>query len=148
MTLNSRCYAWVLIVMCVVMCGCNGEGEGDGEVQENVTTSVPTTPPPTFSFSIIDQCRAVRMITQLDVVAGQTVEYCNNWNVRAELKFSVPGFLPDGALTVILEPGQCVTHVVDASVADGEYAWTITCEGYTGPGGGGPVVVDNPPPGP
>jgi len=109
-------------------------------------------PPPTYHFTITGECKATdgssAEITQLDLVAGQTVEYCNHWSSRSQVTFSVVGFLPGGALDMTLEAGECVTYIVDTGVVDGNYAWSLSCEGYSGGMGGGPVKVDNPPPGP
>jgi hypothetical protein len=127
--------------MCLLMCGCDWCDPDNGDV---------VTPAP-YAFTITDACKATDAsgaeIAQLDLVAGQTVEYCNNWSAKAQVKFSVVGFLPGGAVDLTLEAGECKTHVVDAGVVDGNYSWSLSCEGYSGGMGGGPVKVDNPPPG-
>ncbi len=149
MKLYSRVQPWLLGLMCLLMTGCDlcdRDDDDDGGGGGVVTTTC------TYNFTISGECKATDAsgaeIAQLDLVAGQTVEYCNRWNARAELKFSIVGFLPAGALNLTLEPGQCVTYVVDSTVVDGEYQWSLSCEGYSGGMGGGPVKVDNPPPGP
>lgn len=132
---------WLIASMCLLMCGCDwcpGPDDGDGE-----------TTPTTYEFTISGECKATDKdgaeITELELVAGQTVIYCNNWSAQAEVKFSIAGFLPGDVLNMTLEPGACITHVV-GTVADGNYAWELNCQDHPGRGGG-PVKVDNPPPG-
>lgn len=106
---------------------------------------------PDFQFTISAACEATdgsgNPISQLELVAGQKVTYTNNWTAQTELKFDVAGFVPGGT-TLTLQPGQSVTHVVESAVVDGNYQWMMNCQGSATPGGGGPVKVDNPPPGP
>src|SRR4249919_46342 len=113
MKLYPRIRPWLLGCICLLMCGCdlcdgNDNDGGDGGGGGNVT------PPATFHFKITGECKATDEsgtdIAQLELVAGQTVEYCNNWSAKAEVKFSLAGFLPGGALALTLQPGECVTH--------------------------------------
>lgn len=141
---------WLVGILFVAMCGfvaCDGDdngGDNGGGTQQNVT-------PPAFSFNISAACEATdgtgNVISQLDLVAGQTVTYTNNWSAQSEVKFSVSGFVPGGT-TLVLQPGETITHVVEASVVDGDYQWALICQGNAAAAGGGPVKVDNPPPGP
>lgn len=132
---------WLLGCMLLLMCGCSPCDPDDGG-----------TLPTTYELTVSGECKATDAsgaeIALLDLVAGQAVKYCNNWSARAQLSFSVVGFLPGGAIDMTLEPGECVEYIVDAGVVDGEYMWSLSCEGYSGGMGGGPVKVDNPPPGP
>ncbi len=141
MKLYPRLRPWLLGFMCLLMCGCN---PCDPDNEEVVT-------PGPYAFTITNACEATdgsgAVIARLDLVAGQTVTYCNNWTAKAEVKFTRAGFLPGGATAVTLNAGDCITHTVD-SFPDGEWAWAVTCEGDPTPGSGGPVKVDNPPPGP
>ena len=133
---------WLIASMCLLMCGCN-PCDPDPEPEPAPSST-------TYEFTISGECKATDAsgaeIVELELVAGQTVEYCNNWSAQAEVKFSIAGFLPGDALNMTLEPGACITHVV-GTVADGDYAWELNCQDYPGRGGG-PVKVDNPPPGP
>ena len=127
------------LVMAVVACdgGDNGGTQTGGE-EPAVVTTVPEIPPP-FNFTISAACQAVVEITELNLVRGQTVTYCNKWAQMSTLKFSVAGFLPDGATQVDLATGECVTWTITTDVATGEYTWSLTCQGNTAPSGGGPV---------
>lgn len=147
---NPTVVSWLvmfLIVLTGALFACDGDDDGDDADDNKQTTA-----PPAFQFNITSTCAANdgggNAISQLDLVAGQTVTYCNNWSAQAQVKFSVTGFVPGGT-DLTLQPGECVTHVVESTVVDGEYQWSYSCEGGTTSGmGGGPVKVDNPPPGP
>ena len=111
MKLYPRIRPWLLGCMCLLMCGCSPcDPDPDPDPDPDETT---------YHFTVSAACKATDSsgtdITQLDLVAGQTVEYCNNWSARSQVTFSVVGFLPGGALDLTLEPGECVTYVVDAS---------------------------------
>jgi len=152
---NSRVIPWLVGLLFVMMGGvvaCNKKNK-NGDDTTTTTTQKIVTPPAALQFNIAATpgvCEATdgtgAVISQLSLVAGQTVTYCNQRTMKAQVKFSVPGFVPGGT-DLNLNPGECVTHVVESGVVDGDYSWTMTCEDVTG-GGGGPVKVDNPPPGP
>lgn len=146
---NPKASAWLvgfLFVMLLGVIACTCEKEPDPEPE-------PTPVVATFQFNVSAECKAIdadgNEITELTLSAGTSVEYCNQWNAKAEIKFTASGFVPSGSI-LTLEAGQCVTHVVDANVTEGgSYSWSLTCEGGPTSGmGGGPVKVDNPPPGP
>lgn len=145
---------WLPIVMLLTVTACNGgDDNGGGTTGDNgdggepVVATQPEIPGP-FSFTISGECQAVIKITELSLVRGQTVTYCNEWAQTSTLKFDVPGLLPNGATQVDLAPGDCVTYTITTDVATGSYTWSLICQGYTGPSGGGPVKVMDPPPGP
>lgn len=137
---------WLSIVALLMVTACNGGADnGDVVTDEPVVVSEPAIPPP-FNFTISGECQAVIKITELSLVRGQTVTYCNEWAKTSTLKFDVPGLLPGGATQRDLTPGECVTHTITTDVATGTYSWSLTCVDYTGPSGGGPVKVVDPPP--
>lgn len=142
---------WLIASMCLLMCGCEPEPEPQPEPEPGpgAGTAPSST---TYQLTVSGECKATDVagaeIAQIDLVAGQMVTYCNKWSARATISFSVVGFLPCDAIDMTLEPGECVAHIVNADVVDGDYLWSLSCEGYSGGMGGGPVKVDNPPPGP
>ncbi|HEX5131902.1 MAG TPA: hypothetical protein VFX92_05385 [Candidatus Krumholzibacteria bacterium] len=144
----SKAFLWLLVGGLALLPACS-DNNGDNEEEETtLPASVTTVIPDTYHFTISGECKAVMEITQLELVKGQEIEYCNKWAKKATLKFSTPGFLPDGATQVDMEPGQCVTFTVDSSLTTGMYEWQLFCEDYTGGQGGGPVKIQDPPPGP
>jgi len=150
---NPRVIPLLVAFMFAVMCGfvaCDGDDDDTDNNNNNNNTQNNVTPP-AFSFNISAACEATdgsgNVISQLDLVAGQTVTYTNNWNAQSEVKFSVAGFVPGGT-TLTLQAGETVTHVVESTVVDGDYQWSLICQNNAAPAGGGPVKVDNPPPGP
>jgi hypothetical protein len=138
-----------------VVIACNGGGGGDTEeVVEEVPVSevvegIPASySPPTFNFTISGECQAVTEITGLDLMRGQMVTYCNKWGEMATLSFSVAGFLPDGATSVTLFPGDCISYEVPIDLEVGpNVVWSLNCQDFSGPMGGGPVKVQDQPPG-
>jgi len=133
---------WMLVAAVVVLAGCGGGGE------EEQAAAPPAEVGP-LNFTISGECQAVIEINELSVVRGQQVTYCNKWAQSATLTFSAAGFLPNGDVSVTLPPGQCLTYTIDNTVPLGTGVnWTLNCQGYSGPGGGGPVKVQDPPPPP
>ncbi len=149
---------WIPVLMLVAagvaVAGCGGGGEEEEQAaatpaEETLTTVATAAEVGPLNFTISGECQAVIEINELSVVRGQQVTYCNKWAQSATLTFSAAGFLPNGDVSVTLSPGQCLTYTIDNTVPLGTGVnWTLNCQGYSGPGGGGPVKVQDPPPPP